>query len=122
MPRAATHLVAGVVTAGVVNVVIQWNAKTDDPNYRFDWGEFLVCCGAGGAAGLLPDILEPADTPNHRAFFHSLAAAALVAWAMSGKHTKDCAPGSKKLLLSMGFAYLSHLVLDAQTPKSIPIV
>jgi len=120
MPRAATHFAAGAVTAGVINVAIQWQEKLSDASYRFDWGEFLVCCGVGGAVGLLPDVLEPANTPNHRAFFHSLVAGALVAWAISGKHTNECAPWVKKLLVSAGFAYLSHLALDARTSKCIP--
>ena len=39
-----------------------------------------VAGAAGAGAGLLPDLLEPADSPNHRLFFHSLAAAGIVGW------------------------------------------
>lgn len=122
MPRAAQHAVGGAIAAGVVNVMIQLESGLDDPGRRFDWGELLLCCAAGAGAGLLPDLLEPADSPNHRLFFHSLAAAGIVAWAISGKHTGQWTPEMRKLLLAAGFGYLSHLYLDGLTPKSINII
>ncbi len=122
MPCAKEHLIAGLVVGAVVNGIIQWLECLDDKNKRFDWGEFLVCTAAGGAAALLPDILEPADSPNHRKFFHSITAAGLVVYSISGRHTNSYSALARKILIVLGMGYLSHLVADAGTPKSINLV
>jgi membrane-bound metal-dependent hydrolase YbcI (DUF457 family) len=70
----------------------------------------------------LPDLLEPADSPFHRQFFHSFAAAALVAYAISGKHTRCLGWAGRMLLWMIGLGYLSHIVADSRTPRSIPFI
>lgn len=105
-----------------MNGVIQWLEWLDDPAKRFDWGELFLCTAAGGAAALLPDILEPADSPNHRKFFHSITAAGLVVYAMSGRHTEGCSKPVLKLLTILGMGYLSHLALDCTTPRAIDLI
>jgi membrane-bound metal-dependent hydrolase YbcI (DUF457 family) len=122
MPCAKEHLIAGLAVGAAVNGLIQWLECLDDQNKRFDWGEFLVCTAAGGAAALLPDILEPADSPNHRKFFHSITAAGLVVYSISGRHTNGYSASARKILMVLGMGYLSHLVADAGTPKSIKLV
>lgn len=122
MPRAGHHLVGGAITAGAVNAAVQWGTMAADPRYRFDWEQLLACCAAGAATALLPDILEPACHPNHRKFFHSLAAAAVVAWMMSGKHTDEYSAALKALVTAAGLGWLSHVFLDALTPKCVPII
>lgn len=122
MPCAKEHLIAGLAVGAAVNGLIQWLECLDDQNKRFDWGEFLVCTAAGGAAALLPDILEPADSPNHRKFFHSVTAAWLVVYSISGRHTNGYPASARKILMVLGMGYLSHLVADAGTPKSINLV
>ena len=54
--------------------------------------------------------------------YQHLAAAALVAWAISGKHTGEMPPELRKLLVASGLGYLSHLALDGMTPKCIPLL
>lgn len=122
MPCAKEHLVAGLAVGAVMNGVIQWLEWLDDPAKRFDWGELFLCTAAGGAAALLPDILEPADSPNHRKFFHSITAAGLVVYAMSGRHTEGCSKPVLKLLTILGMGYLSHLALDCTTPRAIDLI
>ena len=122
MPCAKEHLVAGLVVGATVNGIIQWLECLDDPTKRFDWGEFFLCTAAGGAAALLPDILEPADSPNHRKFFHSLTAAGLVVYAISGRHTNGCSKPVLKILTILGMGYLSHLALDSTTPRAIDLI
>lgn len=122
MPNAKQHLIAGLAVGAVVNSAIQWLDRVDDPTKSFDWGELLVCSFAGGAAALLPDILEPADGPDHRKFFHSLTAAGLVAHAMSGKHTENYSEPACRLLAALGMGYLSHIALDCTTPAAIDLV
>lgn len=84
----------------------------------------------GGAAAAfftnLPDVLEPATSPNHRAFFHSLAFAGLLAtglhklnqWQPETEFDKFW----KGLGMLAGSAYLIHLALDLTTRKSLPIL
>jgi len=122
MPRCPHHLVGGVVAAGAVNVILQWHQIAVNRQDRFDWGELLACCAVGGAAALIPDMLEPASHPNHRNLFHSLAVAALVAWLISGNHTREYSAGTKALLLAGGLGWLSHILLDALTPRCVPLV
>jgi membrane-bound metal-dependent hydrolase YbcI (DUF457 family) len=82
--------------------------------------------GLAAVATNLPDILEPAVTPHHRQFFHSLAFAGLLIAA--GKALYDWQPETdegrfwrKAGLIGLG-AYLCHLALDATTPRSLPLL
>lgn len=84
---------------------------------------------AGGAAAAVltnfPDLLEPATSPNHRAFFHSLTFAAVLAaglyklnqWQPESKSDKFW----KDVGMLAGSAYLIHLALDFTTNKSLPL-
>ncbi len=86
-------------------------------------GELLVAGGVGMVGGLVPDLLEPAFHPNHRQFFHSLAASALLVKANHHISQNEQIPAEARgavHLLSLG--YLSHLAADGQTPKGLPLV
>ena len=122
MPGAKEHLAAGLAVGAIVNGVIQLLEYLDDPAKQFDWGELITCSVAGGAAALLPDILEPADSPNHRKFFHSVTAAGMVVYGMSGRHTDDYSESARKILTVLGMGYLSHLALDCTTPRAIDLI
>ena len=121
MPNAKIHFVVGAVTGAVVNAAMQLTETESGRLKPFDWGEFLISAAAAGAAALLPDLIEPATTPNHRKFFHSLLMAAIVAYLMTGSHTKRLPRIALLLLTVAGAGYLSHLVADATTPKCISI-
>jgi membrane-bound metal-dependent hydrolase YbcI (DUF457 family) len=86
---------------------------------------------SGGLAALLtklPDLLEPASTPNHRQFFHSLMFAALLGVGLHELHAWK--PDEDEELLKFvrwvgllaGSAYLIHLALDFTTAKSLPLI
>jgi len=83
----------------------------------------------GGLAAIftkLPDVLEPAVNPNHRQFFHSLAFAAAVAVGWKALYdwqpeTDDARFWRKVGMIGAG-AYLCHLVLDATTKRSLPLI
>ena len=84
----------------------------------------------GGAAASfftnLPDILEPATSPNHRAFFHSLAFAGLLATGLHKLHQwqpeTELETFWRGVGLLVGSAYLIHLALDFTTRKSLPLL
>jgi inner membrane protein len=86
-------------------------------------GEVLLAAGVGMIGGLLPDLLEPAIHPNHRQFFHSYAATALLAHANHHVAKNVQLPADARAgihLISLGF--FSHLAADAHTPKGLPWV
>ncbi|MFT7773251.1 metal-dependent hydrolase [Roseateles sp.] len=74
----------------------------------------------------LPDILEPATSPNHRQFFHSLAFAALLGVALHELNKWQPESAGGELFKALGQAaipaYLIHLFLDSLTAKSLPLV
>lgn len=84
---------------------------------------------AGGAAAALltnlPDFLEPATSPNHRAFFHSLAFTALLSTGLYKLHQWQPETASERFWKDIGMlagvAYLIHLALDFTTHKSLPL-
>jgi inner membrane protein len=86
----------------------------------------IAGCIGGYCLGTLPDILEPATSPNHRQFFHSWAFAALLAYGVYRAYRWEPEPASEKVLRALcliaGGAYLVHVALDATTKRSLPLV
>lgn len=91
----------------------------------FDFGEMLGCIAVGTAGALLPDLIEPAITPNHRGFAHSVAVgAALIRFATDrcGAQNRAWDEFRKMLCASATAGYLSHLVADGCTARSLPLL
>lgn len=86
----------------------------------------LASATLGALLGSLPDIIEPAIHPHHRQFFHSVAFGLAVAWGMAKvfewKPTEPAHRLVRGVGLIAGTAYLAHLLMDASTPRSIPLV
>jgi len=122
MPRAKEHLIIGTLTGAATNALLQMLEGIADPNRKFDWGELFVCAGIGGLAALAPDMLEPANSPNHRQIFHSVACAASVAYVCSGEHTNKWQRAERVFAVAISAGYLSHLGADAMTPRSISLI
>jgi inner membrane protein len=78
------------------------------------------CCG------MLPDLAEPATSPHHRQFFHSLAFAALLGYSVYRLYQWDPETPQTHFLRVLGLvaggAYLVHLALDATTKRSLPLI
>ena len=86
-----------------------------------------LLAGLGGYCfGTLPDKIEPATSPNHRQFFHSIAFAGIVGLSTYELYhwepTNELERFLKGLGLVMGGAYLIHLAMDFTTRKSLPII
>lgn len=85
---------------------------------------------AGGFAASvltkLPDLLEPATSPSHRQFFHSIAFASFLALGLHRLHQWEPEEPADKLWKMLGmvaiWGYLIHLALDATTAKSLPLI
>jgi membrane-bound metal-dependent hydrolase YbcI (DUF457 family) len=86
-------------------------------------GGVLGAALGGGVVALIADVLEPPLHPNHRGFFHSVAALALSTYAgVRPLNDPRSYQGEELLALVCGLAYVSHLLLDGLTPKSLPLV
>jgi membrane-bound metal-dependent hydrolase YbcI (DUF457 family) len=109
--------ISGAVCAGL-DILLQ-QARRKDGRTSIDWGEVLGWAAGGALLGLLPDMLEPASSPNHRRFFHSIALAAGITRSLCKKEVGN---RSDDLLFLSGTAYLSHLAADACTPKCLPLL
>lgn len=78
MPNGRTHFIAGTICGALGSLVIQDQLHD---NKELDTRHLLLSTGTGAAVSRLPDILEPAFHPNHRAFFHSFTFGALLGFA-----------------------------------------
>lgn len=110
------HIIAGALSS--LPLILQEN--------EVEGGHNLWLALAGAFGGKLPDLFEPATSPNHRKFLHSLCFLAGVCYGV--KRIYDWQPEDllgkivKYALLACGIGYISHLALDARTPKSLPLI
>ena len=131
MPNFKKHVTVGAGVGCGLNLAYQLFKLYTSDNPPKDFWEALsqvnflevgVFAAIGAGCAALPDLLEPATTPNHREAFHSLACGGLVGYGAFGKHTEDLTPDERHGLQVAALSYLSHLFLDSQTPRSLPLV
>lgn len=119
MPKARRHLIINVTVLTAIELYNQSKEIEARGGGQYDLGRLLVNIGTGAFAGALPDILEPSlGNPNHRGFCHSLSAALLVWWAMTGRHTHKLSTEAKCLLVAFGVGYTCHLGADLLLSKA----
>lgn len=120
MANGFAHAVMGA-SAGFATALAEKDKIQANP-------ELLIAAPAVGLLfGKLPDVIEPAfKNPNHRQFFHSIAFASAVGLGLKKVYDWEPEDGFEKairlLTLCAGIGYLSHLMLDATTPKSLPLI
>lgn len=119
MSNAATHQITAALAVGLA-------CMCDEADNGKATAKPLFAAALAAKLTKLPDILEPAIHPNHRQFFHGLAFASLV--GLTGYRLYQWEPQDKweefvrfVLLVGAG-SYLVHLMLDATTPKSLPLM
>lgn len=119
MACAPTHSAANLCIVAAAAYVVQPADRRDH----------AACATAGVAAACmpsLPDLLEPAVHPNHRQFFHSVTFAGLIGVgiyrAYRWQPENDWEKLARAAILVTGAAYLAHLLVDATTAKSLPMV
>jgi hypothetical protein len=131
MPNQREHMETGAwvgaAVAGLANLTKQVERTRMNPHYKFNWGEFLgegiFGTAAGAFGGALPDLLEPATCPGHRNLFHSVAAGSTMIYLFNKLNKESrMTPQEKIIINSLALGYLSHLVLDSQTPMSLPLI
>lgn len=130
MPRRAEHLSLGKLLAcGGVQI-----AASLPTHYSVEArAAFTGSFAAGALTGsLLPDKIEPAFTPRHRGFFHSVVVLVVVVCAflaMQRKSKSDAAiePDRSQValngfLLGLSAGYAGHLGLDVFDPSGLPLI
>ncbi len=88
--------------------------------------EALVSTLIAHGVASLPDLLEPATSPNHRQLFHSWLALGGATYLLRCLHRWQPEEPFERIVRTVGkaacVAYVAHLALDALTPRSLPMV
>lgn len=117
LDKAEHAIIGALVSLGLYGLYKY--VKQEKPTVLGALGSLVV----GGLAGIAPDLLEPATSPSHRSFFHSLALLAMLAYGNQRVWKSQNLTRNQKLTISMfSAAYGSHLLSDSSTPKSIPLL
>jgi len=134
MAKRSDHDVAGALAGGAA-VVLSALAAGRTPSFA----EVLGGTASGFLVSRVPDVVEPATHPGHRRLAHSavaLGAAGIAVPRLHGAHISGATAADREddpvrrflgrfaAGAAMGSAggYASHLVLDATTPKGIPLL
>jgi membrane-bound metal-dependent hydrolase YbcI (DUF457 family) len=119
MANGITHQLVAAATVGSVCFCAEANQQ--QKSAKPFWGAALSAMLTN-----LPDRLEPAIHPNHRQFFHSWAFAGMLGVAAHRAYyweTDNKFDEAVRFTILVGIgAYMVHLLLDASTPKSLPII
>lgn len=130
MANFKKHLSTGAVIGGLAGLLInlyRQNEKIKNGGQEnVDWLQLLGYT-AGGAAlgvigGVLPDIIEPANSPNHRKLFHSLTVGTAVCVGLYKTYKSNLPKETKVGITAAGLGYLLHLALDSSTSNSLPLL
>lgn len=140
MPNRRTHKNAGIAVGAITATVCSYKLPSHLRAAEIAGGAF-----GGFIGGILPDIIEPATSPNHRGMAHSylagigggtLLVSRMTSWQESVRN-RPFIEFNDPVLMALeelfrhfvagtiaGFAtgYLSHLALDSQTPRDLPLV
>lgn len=118
MSNRGEHMLAGFLVGAVGYALVKTIQQEEiDLGHAIGWG----VVGAGVA--LLPDLIEPAAGPMHRATAHSLAAGGLLTLTTKAVYDNPNLSGEEKAVFcSLAAAYGSHLLLDAGTPAGLPMI
>lgn len=117
MANGADHIAAGALTGVAMACYGQRQGEDVNP---------LLAPIASTVFSRLPDWIEPATNPHHRQFFHSISFLVMLGYGL--KKAYDWKPEDKRgqflrfLTLCAGAGYISHLVLDGLTPRSLPLL
>lgn len=121
MANATAHRLGAGLTVGLTSLAYELNRGEEADFFRP-----VAASSLAALAGTLPDILEPATSPRHRQFLHSVAFAGALGYGMYKLYRWEPQDDWGKFLqfvgLAAGGAYLVHLAMDASTPASLPLV
>ncbi|MEW5922470.1 MAG: metal-dependent hydrolase [Candidatus Zixiibacteriota bacterium] len=113
------HRTAGFLVGGGTYAALKKYEYNEQPD--------IVGCFVYGLLGSLiaelPDILEPANNPNHRGFYHSAAFIGISGYLLYRLFKNGNVSREWNLICKVAAAtYGSHLVLDSSTPRGLPFI
>ena len=118
MSCKAEHATVGAIFGIGAYALYKWAKKE-----KWTFEGAAAALGFGAAFGLAADLLEPAKHPNHRGVCHSYAAlAGLFYGTVKALESPALTSPQRLLALVPSAAYASHLLWDADTPKSLPLL
>jgi len=117
MPESSEHSVVGGII-GLLCYLAHTNLTKTKPSLGGAIGSTLL----GSVTGILPDIIEPPIDPNHRGLFHSKSLGIFLTSGLKGIADSKISRDSKLISAILGLSYLSHLAMDSQTSKGIPVL
>ena len=120
MANFKKHALVGLGVGFAAYCVKHSFEKVTAPEKQFDLQKAALWAGVGAVAASIPDWFEPATSPNHRGFFHSIAVFAALVWFVVLAVTGSISAGALMVVAALG--YLSHLALDACTRRCLPWV
>ena len=117
MPNAKQHALIGA-GVGLVGYALYCHCS----NRQFNLGEAVLATGVCVLGSVCPDGLEPAIHSWHRGVGHSVAAGGLSASSVLPLFAARDASFESLLFRFFALGYLSHLVADGCTPRSLPLL
>lgn len=118
MKRTTDHLWLGGVSGFLAEVLLAYLNEEELTLEKIFAAVFGGVIGAG-----MPDWIEPAVNPHHRSFMHSVTGGGFsVSFLQKLLKNKEIHPLIRSFLRSALVGYLSHLVTDAFSPKSLPLI
>lgn len=116
MPNFNVHFTVGIIV-GIITLSI----LHDQNDFVSGPLSIFVAIALSTIGSILPDIIEPARNPNHRAFFHSVLV--LIITILLSYYLLKCVDSAKMFMVGfLVIGYVSHLALDFMTPKSLPLI
>lgn len=116
MARKYTHHLIGTLAGLTVYGIVQHSRNED-----WSLTGALGSIAAGAFCAIVPDLLEPATNPFHRAFFHSATCAGVTLCLAKVVANSPDVPDQVKMGGGIAVASLSsHWILDLLTPMGLP--
>lgn len=118
MSNRLEHMVTGFCVGGLIYALM-----AHEPGQPVDWNKTAVYAGVGAGVAAVPDILEPPTSPRHRGIAHSASGGVFVlSLAKKLMENPNITPEGKRAIAVLAAGYISHLVLDAETPAGLPLM
>ena len=118
--------IGSAAIAGIADLIIQKNNQRRNPEHKFDYVRLAKSIAIGGVCGYvtstLPDKIEPATSPHHRQFFHSLTCLALLFFGNGKLQSANMPPELKQIINYLSVGYGLHLAADSTTVKGLPLI
>lgn len=119
--NGSAHKTAGLAI-GIATLAID-----KDPNKQSMVHNPVAAGILAGWGGMLPDLIEPASLgPYHRQLFHSFGMLFVVGYGVYKAYRWQPENNFEKCVrvcaLFVGLGYLSHIVADAGSPRSLPLL